>query len=103
MASKTEKKHDEMVTAIGRVPLDLHTVIGHTSILASQLATLKPGDVICLDQPWSQPAEVRIGVRTCFKGQIGQHNGHAAVRLITPSLANPASGTNGGAADTKKK
>jgi flagellar motor switch protein FliM len=101
--SKAEKKHDEMVTAIGRVPLDLHTVIGHTTILASQLAALKPGDVICLDQALNQPADVLIGNRACFKGQIGQRNGHAAVRLTTHSLVNPTPGNNGAPAENTKK
>ncbi|HBA84884.1 MAG TPA: flagellar motor switch protein FliM [Verrucomicrobia bacterium] len=100
--SKTEKKHDEMVTAIGTVPLDLHAVIGHSTILASQLASLKPGDVICLDQTLSHPAEVTIGTHACFKAQIGQRNGRAAVRLIAQSQANPTPG-NGGPVETKKK
>ncbi len=99
--AKSDRKHDDMLTAIGPVTLDVHTVIGHSTIMTSQLASLRPGDVICLDQTVRTPAEVYIGDRLAFRGVMGRCNNRAAVRLITGGLGPNGKSANGEGVEKK--
>mgnify|MGYP003589840600 CR=1 FL=1 len=73
---------EEMLRALQRVPLNLRAEIGRSSILASQLGKLKPGDVICLDKRIDSAAEVFIANRCCYKAEIGARRGKVAVKLV---------------------
>ncbi|OVE76285.1 hypothetical protein BVX97_01580 [bacterium E08(2017)] len=75
---------NEMLGALSGAPLDLRTVVGTGKISAQQLASLKPGDVLCLDNRLGSLAEVFIGDRLSFKGEVGQRRGMAAVGIIAP-------------------
>ncbi|MFH0878848.1 MAG: flagellar motor switch protein FliM [Lentisphaerota bacterium] len=93
--SKTERSHDEILTSMNAVPLDVHAVLGRSSVLASQVANLKPGDIIRLDRRIDKPVEILVGNRLCFQGQAGQSNGKAAVKLTANIVALEKAAMNG--------
>jgi len=81
--AKVDRSHEEMLGAIGKVPLDLHAVIGRSVITTDQLANLKVGDLIRLDRRIDQPIEVQVADRPFFSAEIGRRRNKAAIRLLT--------------------
>jgi flagellar motor switch protein FliM len=63
------------------VPINVEAYIAESTIRASELATLKPGDIITTPKIASQDIMVNIGGRPKFKASIGQIRGHKAVRI----------------------
>jgi len=48
------------------------------------LSELAPGDLILTDKPAVQPVVLCVGEEKKFLGQIGQHRGKRAIRVLRP-------------------
>lgn len=81
-ATRSEKKHEEMLAAMGQVELGVHAVLGRTHVTASEVANLKPRDIICLDNRCATPLEVHVGDRLCYYAEAGKFHKRAAIRLL---------------------
>ena len=81
-ASSTSINREEMLVAMGAVPLNVRAEIGRSVLLASQLGRLKPGDVLCLDKRMDEPIDIHLGDRCCYAAELGLNRGKVAVRLI---------------------
>jgi len=97
--ANTGTDREEMLLAVGGVPLKLRAEIGRSLLFASELGNLKLGDVVCLDKRIEDPVDVLMGDQVCFKGELGQSRGKVAVRL---SRRFSETG-NGGSAPVPKK
>ena len=80
--SSTGINRDEVLVAIGAVPLSIRAEIGRSVLLTSQLGRLKLGDVLCLDKRIDDLVDVHLGDRCCYAAELGSNRGKVAVRLI---------------------
>ena len=73
---------NEMLRALGPVPLRVHAVLGAASLVARDLGELKPGDVVCMDKRIDTPILVAIDQSVMFSGTVGRRRGKLAVKII---------------------
>lgn len=78
-----EKGSDRVLAALKRVPFELSVELGRCSIRASQLASLKKGDVLCLDRSIYDPVDVILGDNTVFKANLGRKGDSLALQLCS--------------------
>jgi len=82
-SAQADQGHGEMLKVLAPVPLPLRAELGRCSVLASQLARLKTGDVLVLDRRFDSPLDIFVDKRHGFQGEAGVRRGHMAVRLTT--------------------
>jgi flagellar motor switch protein FliM len=70
--------------ALLRAPLDLHVRLGGTPLPASVLAGLQPGDVLRLDHPVAQPAELVCDGQEVGLAHLGRRGRRLAVQIVVP-------------------
>jgi flagellar motor switch protein FliM len=76
----TTIEREQLQTNIGRVPLDVSTVL-EARLAARDLLALKPGDVVSLGVPASSPVGVHVGQVRRFLGRLSTTENGAAVRV----------------------
>ena len=67
-----------LVDNLGRVPLQL-TALLETRLVARELLSLTPGDVLSLGVPGSRQVDGRVGDVVKFRGRIAANDGRAAL------------------------
>lgn len=72
---------ERILSALKSVPFDLRVELGNCSIRASQLATLRRGDVLCLDRSIHQTVDLFLGNNRVFRGRLGRKGDNLAVQL----------------------
>ncbi len=95
--SSVSTDREEVLHAVGSVPLGVRAEIGRTALMTSQLGRLKPGDVLCLDKRVDDPVDVYLGTRCCYAAELGVNRGKVAVRLIRRCTENGTENGNGAA------
>jgi flagellar motor switch protein FliM len=83
---RTEKDRKNVLTAMGDVPLKMKVEVGRSSVLASWVAQLEQGDVICLDRNIDNPVDVFVDDKLCYQAELGWRRGKVAVKLAKHSL-----------------
>lgn len=63
------------------IPVDLRAVLGTGHLTLEELMTLRPGDVIQLDQQVTDPTLVMSNREKWFQGTLGCYRSHRAVRI----------------------
>ena len=78
--------HPGLLQVIGECNVTAHAVLGCTKISVSDLLSIRPGDIICLDRQVDAPLDIRIGERTKFLGsvQVEQRKFVVTVESISP-------------------
>jgi flagellar motor switch protein FliM len=96
-ASGPGNNREEVLAALGAVPLGIRAEIGRSVLLASQVGRLKLGDVLCLDKRADEPVDVFLGDRFCYAAELGLNRGKVAVRLLrrSPENKNESDGVQG--------
>jgi flagellar motor switch protein FliM len=61
--------------------VELRTVLAHTTLKESDVASLQIGDVITTDHPAAGEVGVQVQGKATFRGEAGQLGGHTAVRI----------------------
>jgi flagellar motor switch protein FliM len=61
--------------------VELRTVLAHTTLNESDVASLQIGDVITTDHPAAGEVRIHIQGRPTFRGEPGQLGGHTAIRI----------------------
>lgn len=90
---RSDREKQDVIRAVSRVPLDVRVEVGTGVILASQLARLKPGDVIRLETQVDELTDVNVGNRPCFKGALCSSRSRAAVRIVRSVSESKGDGT----------
>ncbi len=73
------QKH--VLSALMDVPLFTSTSLGNANILARDLISLSPGDIIVLDNKINSPLCLNVGDRPFFQGRPGKVNRNVAVKI----------------------
>jgi flagellar motor switch protein FliM len=84
-AARSDKDHGEMLNVLAPVPLQLRVELGRCSVLTSQLAHLKVGDVLVLDRRFDSSLDVYVDRKHGFQGEAGLRRGRMAVKLSARS------------------
>ncbi len=64
------------------VAVDLRVWLDPLLMRTADLATLQPGDVLCLDHELSDPLTCTVDGRTVFHARFGRHNHRVAVQVV---------------------
>lgn len=78
-----EKSRERLRKRIAPIPVDLRAVLGTGRLTLDELMTLRPGDVIQLDQRVTEPAALMSNQDKWFTGTLGSYHGHRAIRVET--------------------
>lgn len=70
-----------LLDAIGDTMLTARAVLGSTRLCIGDFLSLRPGDVICLDQDATAPVEVHVGQKTRLQGQARIQNGKYLITI----------------------
>jgi flagellar motor switch protein FliM len=76
----TPLEEARLTANLGRIPLPVTTLL-ETRLPARELLAIKPGDVISLGHPASQPVDVEVGRVKRFYGRLTASATGAAVRV----------------------
>ncbi|MEI6668807.1 MAG: flagellar motor switch protein FliM [Acidobacteriota bacterium] len=76
------KQRQNLIQTLGRIALPVTAAVD-SSLQARELLQLKPGDVLSLGKPASQPVRVRVGDSTKFTGRLVQQGGNASVTITS--------------------
>ncbi|HOS43650.1 MAG TPA: FliM/FliN family flagellar motor C-terminal domain-containing protein, partial [Armatimonadota bacterium] len=74
-----------LLQAIGTCLLPVRAILGRTHVSVEELLDLRPGDIICLDQPGDAPVAIHIGARPRLQGRARVVEGQYHI-TITPSM-----------------
>jgi flagellar motor switch protein FliM len=83
----TEAEKKKMLRSVGLVPMTVHAVLGRSILTADQVANLKVGDILCLENRFDNPIHVVIEGKPCYRAEIGQRHEKMAVRLLAVARA----------------
>jgi len=78
--------------SIVKVDVGLPVVLGEAEISVQEILDLQADDVIVLDKKISDPVEAPLGKKGVIKGNVGVHNGHLALKIISVRQANSIAG-----------
>jgi flagellar motor switch protein FliN/FliY len=63
------------------IPVEVVVELGRKTMLIREVASLKPGEVINLDQPVDAPLEVRVGDKLLARGELVMVEGKVGLRI----------------------
>jgi len=73
-------QRDALMRSLGRVRVPV-TALLEVSMSGREVVRLRPGDVMSLGRPVSQPIKVRVGGSTKFAGRLVRHGSRVAVAI----------------------
>lgn len=79
---KSEDNSEEIMGVLKESTLEITAELGRTQLRLQDVYSLKPGDVIDLGHPVSEPIYLNIGGKEWFSGKIGTQNNNMAVKII---------------------
>jgi flagellar motor switch protein FliM len=80
----TDAALEAMTAALLGASVDLRVRLGGSSLPASALASLQPGDVICLDHPVARPAQLWCDGHDLGSAHLGRRGRRLAAQIVTP-------------------
>lgn len=80
-----EQGGERILASLKRIPFELRAELGCCSIRASQLASLRKGDVLCLDRSIHDPVDVLLGRNSVFEAKLGRKGDNLALQLCSRS------------------
>ena len=83
-ANPSEGSRDRVEGTLNRAAVAANGLLAETSMTVKDLSELAPGDLILTDKPAVQPVVLCVGEEKKFLGQIGQHRGKRAIRVLRP-------------------
>ncbi len=73
---------DVVAATVHEVPVDVAVQLGTSRIRLRQLLALQPGDVVCLDTRFGEPATVPVQGRTKFTAQLGRIGNRLGAQVV---------------------
>lgn len=83
-----EQDGSQALSALKAVPFELRAELGCCTITASQLASLRCGDVLCLDRTIRDSADVLLDNKLIYKARLGR-KGECLALQLEQRKANP--------------
>jgi flagellar motor switch protein FliM len=84
----SEQDGARVLASLKGVPFELRAELGCCSIRASQLATLRTGDVLCLDRSIHDSVDVFLGNNLVFEAGFGRKGDNLALQLCNRRTVN---------------
>lgn len=78
MSSQSNKNNDNFLLGI---PVEVVVELGRKTMLIRDVAALKPGEVIHLEQPVDAPLDVRVGDKLLARGELVMVEGKVGLRI----------------------
>ena len=78
MSSQSNKNNDNFLLGI---PVEVVVELGRKTMLIREVAALKPGEVIHLEQPVDAPLDVRVGDKLLARGELVMVEGKVGLRI----------------------
>ena len=68
-------------TFLGGIPVEVVVELGRKTMLIREVAALKPGDIVDLEQTVDSPLDIRVGDKLLAKGELVMVNGRVGLRV----------------------
>ena len=78
MSGQTNNNNDNFLLGI---PVEVVVELGRKTMLIREVAALKPGEVIHLEQPVDAPLDVRVGDKLLARGELVMVEGKVGLRI----------------------
>jgi flagellar motor switch protein FliM len=75
-----------MLDALGATTVEVRVHLGRTTLLTSELARLRTGDVLRLDHPMQRPAELICDDRLVGTAHVGKRGRRVAAQIAVPPV-----------------
>lgn len=78
----SDQDANRVLQALKGVPFELRAELGRCAITASQLTTLKTGDVLCLDRTIRDSVDIYLGNNHIFDARFGRKGDAQALQIL---------------------
>ena len=79
-----EASREHLIKRLLKVKVPISAEIGHTDLALKDVLKLQVGDVIKLEEPYSQPIKIIVGNQVKFLAQAGIHNKRYSAKILRP-------------------
>ena len=74
-------KNADSDTFLGGIPVEVVVELGRRTMLIREVAALKPGDIVDLEQTVDSPLDIRVGEKLLARGELVMVNGRVGLRV----------------------
>jgi flagellar motor switch protein FliM len=74
------QQREALLKSLGRVKMPV-TALLEVSMSGREVVQIRPGDILSLGRPITQPVKVRVGSTTKFAGRLARHGSRVAVAI----------------------
>ncbi len=84
---QSSESRERALSALSVVPVEMRAILGKSVLSAEQTASLKEGDVLCLDRKVDAPVEIYVDGNRAFLAEIGKYRGKTAVSILKSCMS----------------
>ena len=66
---------------LGEIPVEVVVELGRKTMLIREVAALKAGDIVALEQSVDSPLDIRVGDKLLARGELVMVNGRVGLRV----------------------
>ena len=81
MSDQFKNSNADSDTFLGGIPVEVVVELGRKTMLIRDVAALKPGDIVDLEQTVDSPLDIRVGDKLLAKGELVMVNGRVGLRV----------------------
>ena len=81
MSDQFKNANADPDTFLGGIPVEVVVELGRKTMLIREVAALKPGDIVDLEQTVDSPLDIRVGDKLLAKGELVMVNGRVGLRV----------------------
>ncbi len=81
MSGQSNSPKSESENFLLGIPVEVVVELGRKTMLIREVAALKPGEVIHLEQPVDAPLDVRVGEKLLARGELVMVDGKVGLRI----------------------
>lgn len=81
MSDQFKNSNADTDTFLGGIPVEVVVELGRKTMLIRDVAALKPGDIVDLEQTVDSPLDIRVGDKLLAKGELVMVNGRVGLRV----------------------
>ena len=81
MSDQLKNANADADTFLGGIPVEVVVELGRKTMLIRDVAALKPGDIVDLEQTVDSPLDIRVGDKLLARGELVMVNGRVGLRV----------------------
>ena len=81
MSDQSNNLNTDPDAFLGGIPVEVVVELGRKSMLIREVAALKPGDIVDLEQTVDSPLDIRVGEKLLARGELVMVNGRVGLRV----------------------